>query len=284
VPKFEIGSAAIHYEDIGTGDPIILLHSSAMSGQQWRSLVDQLSDRHRCLVPDLYGYGQSPSWPGPGPLDLDDEAEIVAGMLAVAGAPAHLVGHSYGGAVALQVAARTGGRLLRSLLMFEPVAFQLLADRGGADTGLYDEIHGLATRVTQAVGSGDPNGGMEIFVDYWNGVGTWEALQDAARDELVRRAGKIVIDFAAIFGCRTPSENYANLDIPVHILAGDRSTEPARRTVEIVAQIIPKATVETIAGVGHMAPVADRSVVNERIIERLQQTAGFDRPADITGK
>ena len=120
MPQLRIGTAALHYEDEGDGEPVILIHSTAMSGKQWRSLRGLLAANHRVLVPDLYGYGKSDVWPGRGPLTMAAEIEIIALMAELAGGPAHLVAHSYGGAVALHAAKERVGDFL-SLSAYEPV-------------------------------------------------------------------------------------------------------------------------------------------------------------------
>src|SRR5262245_40305747 len=109
-------------------EPVVLLHSSGASGAQWRTLAEQLGERYHVVAPDLYGYGASAPWPGHGPFSLAHEAEIVHALLDRLGERVHLVGHSYGGAVALHVA-RLHSERLRSLALIEPVAFHLLHER-----------------------------------------------------------------------------------------------------------------------------------------------------------
>src|SRR5262245_39392119 len=126
MPAIDVRGARIEYLDQGAGEPVILLHSSAGSSAQWRELAAMLSGRYRVLAPDLYGYGGSPM-PPDGAFTLAHEAEIVRALLQRAGGAAHLVGHSYGGAVALHVALRYGASVL-SLALIEPVAFHLLRE------------------------------------------------------------------------------------------------------------------------------------------------------------
>src|SRR5918996_2078004 len=100
--------------EAGTGVPVVCVHASASSSGQWRPLMERLSGRFRSLAVDLYGYGQSPPWPDERPLALADEVELIEPVLETAGDRLHLVGHSYGGAVALRAALACPTRL-RSL-------------------------------------------------------------------------------------------------------------------------------------------------------------------------
>ena len=87
-----------------TSEPVVLLHCSGSSGAQWRSLAAQLDARHQVLMPDLIGYGASASWGGSGTFCLAEETAPVRSILGRLNEPVHLVGHSYGGAVALHLA------------------------------------------------------------------------------------------------------------------------------------------------------------------------------------
>ena len=81
MPRIRVGEAAIACRESGRGAPVVLLHSSASSGQ-WRALAERLEGRFRVLAPDLHGHGGSDPWPGPAAPTLDDEAAIVVLVLA----------------------------------------------------------------------------------------------------------------------------------------------------------------------------------------------------------
>src|SRR5262245_10636432 len=126
MPTIDINGARVAYTAAGAGETVLLLHSSAASGGQWRSLAQRLQTRYRVIAPDLHGYGQSDQAPLPAEPGLADAAALVEAVLArEAAGRIHLVGHSYGGAVALRFAADRAERLL-SLTLIEPVSFHLL--------------------------------------------------------------------------------------------------------------------------------------------------------------
>jgi pimeloyl-ACP methyl ester carboxylesterase len=93
-----------HFREAGTGQGLVCVHSSASSSGQWRALMDRLSDGFRVIAVDLYGYGKSPAWPEGCRMYLDDEISLLEPAFRSAGDPFHLVGHSYGGAIALKAA------------------------------------------------------------------------------------------------------------------------------------------------------------------------------------
>jgi pimeloyl-ACP methyl ester carboxylesterase len=245
-------------------EKVILLHSSASSAAQWRALAAELSGRYRVIAPDLYGYGATPNWPGREAFSLAHEAEIVHALIGDAGEPAHLVGHSYGGAVALHVA-RVRGERVRSLTVIEPVAFHLLAERS--------EINSVAEGVARAIACGDYFGGCRSFVDYWSGPGSWDALPAATRGALAPRLAKVALDFHAAFGEPAGVDDFRLMAVPTLLVQGARSPQPTRRICELLAGVLPDAWVKTIDGAGHMAPLTHRDAVNAVITAHLESNS-----------
>jgi pimeloyl-ACP methyl ester carboxylesterase len=98
----------------------VLVHGSLTWGTATFTSQRPLADRYHLLVPDRFGYGDSPDAVGDYPSDYRQDAAGVADLL---GAGAHLVGHSYGGVVALLAAAEQPDRV-RSLTLIEPAAHQ----------------------------------------------------------------------------------------------------------------------------------------------------------------
>ena len=117
------------FREQGTGAGVVCLHSNASSSGQWRTLTDLLSNRFTVIAVDGYGAGKSPQWPVGPALRLEDEVRLLDPALNRAGDRFHLVGHSYGAAVAVKAALMQPQRV-RSLVLYEPTLFHLVA---GAD-------------------------------------------------------------------------------------------------------------------------------------------------------
>jgi len=106
--------------------PIVLcVHASASSGRQWDALAARLRGRADVVAPDLHDHGDGPSAPQGEEDLLALDAGLIERVLRDLPGAVHLVGHSYGGAVALCAARRCPGRI-RSLVVFEPAWFGLL--------------------------------------------------------------------------------------------------------------------------------------------------------------
>jgi pimeloyl-ACP methyl ester carboxylesterase len=106
LPGFEERFAeGLRYLVAGEGEPLVLVHGLGGAASNWIALAPLLLPGRRLLVPELPGHGGSR--PLPGKPALDAYAENL-GLLVdrEAAAPANLVGHSFGGAVALRLAIR----------------------------------------------------------------------------------------------------------------------------------------------------------------------------------
>jgi len=281
MPSIEIGGARVAYADAGSGETVLLLHSSASAGAQWRSLTETLQARCRILAPDLYGYGETDPWPGRGPLRLAEEAALADAVLAQSRGPIHLVGHSYGGAVALRFALQQAERL-RSLTLIEPVAFHLLrgAPADAADRRLFLAVAAVAAVVSEATATGDYRGGMARFVNYWNGAGAWSRTKPELQAALARRTPKVALDFWATMTESTPRAAYRRIAVPTLVLRGAESPLPTRRIAELIADALPNARLQTIDGAGHMLPLTHREAVDAAVAEHLFRVmADRQRPA-----
>ena len=106
-----VDGIAVRYRETGSGAPVVLLHGGGSSGAQWRRVCEILKDRYRMITANQFGHGGTEPWPGP-PERLSHEAEatLVRAVISKVGGSVHLVGHSYGGGVALRLASRARSR------------------------------------------------------------------------------------------------------------------------------------------------------------------------------
>jgi len=265
MPAFDVNGITASYAEAGSGEPVVLLHGSAGSDAHWRGLFDRLAERFQLFAPNLHGYGETDPWPGERALSIADEAALAEALIDRIGTPVHLVGHSYGGAVALRVAHDRPERISR-LTLVEPAAFYLLRQGWPSERALFREIAGVATAVSEAVVSGNYRGGMRHFVDYWNGAGAFDGLKPEVQSWLSGQLVKIASEFHAVLSETAVIEDLSAIDTPTSVLRGSRSPGPVRAIAEILSDALPNITLATVSDAGHMLPLTHPESVSAAVI------------------
>lgn len=233
--------------------PLWFLHCSGSGPRQWRALLGQLPAGVRSVTPALLGYESSAGWHNASrALTLADEARALEPLLDAEPDGVHLVGHSYGGAVALELALRRPAQV-RSLTLYEPVRFALLRSDDTRDD--WRAITAVGRGIVALAGSGEVEAAARVFVDYWSGVGSWEALPPHARKGIQLRMPKVCAEFEALFDDRTPLAACGALRMPLRLLVGGRSPRPAQRVVDRLARLCPHAETVRLPELGHMGPI-----------------------------
>jgi pimeloyl-ACP methyl ester carboxylesterase len=249
-------------DKVDPGAVLLALHSSASSGRQWAAYRALLPEDITLHTPDLLGCEAGAVWPTGAAVTLQDEAQRIVDHWPDAPGGVHLIGHSYGGAVALQIALLWPERL-RSLTLYEPVRFALLRNDG--DGALWRDIVSTAQHVRELAQTQGLRAAAEAFVDYWSGSGTWLRLPAKQQEGIAARMPKVSAEFGALFNDTLPLEAYGRLAMPLRLLHGSRSPRPARRVLELLAAACPAATTVGLDGLGHMGPLENPARVAPRL-------------------
>ena len=271
----------VSFQMEGNGRAVVMLHSSMSSKSQWRALMQSLQGRYRVIAIDLLGYGESPPPRRKSDYRLADEArhvERILNRVLLPNEPYHLVGHSYGAAVALCLA-QCSPRKLASLTLFEPVAAYLLPPN---DPGRV-EFEALGEQVRHCAAAGDAAGGAAPFVDYWAGAGSFAALSEVKQRAFATQLPKVLMEFGAIALERRVTGWLGNIAAPVHILFGRRSPMAPRRIVATLAAHIAHADCTEVAA-GHMAPITHAELVNPLIAQFIADAEKQTRQRGATAQ
>jgi pimeloyl-ACP methyl ester carboxylesterase len=261
---------------------VIALHCSLSSGNQWASLAEHLAGKHRFFAPDISGYGSNPG-PFELPSTLAEEAALLVKALGDATGPIHLVGHSYGGAVAFKIATDSplAGRV-RSLTLIEPVLPTILMENG-ADRRLYDHFVHVAHTVYEDLWNGLAWEAIEKFRAFWKGSAPSEEPSSKAIVRMVQHADKLAFDFTSIIAERDVTAAAAAIRVPTLLLSGGLSPYLTQRVVWRLASAIAGAETKHLPAAGHMLPISHASAVNPLIaqhIARADELAGLSLALD----
>lgn len=267
-------SPRLSWSEQGSGPAVVLLHSSLGSKTQWRGLAERLARSHRTLAIDLLGYGDAPA---PGDCDgfsLDVEVERVLALVAQRLRPGErfqLVGHSYGGGVALRLA-QTVPQRVASLALFEPTAFHLVGDEDPAIA----EVRAVADSLVPTDDADALTRQAERFIDFWNGAGSFAALPEARRAVFVRQMPKVRYDFRALLDDPQRAPALARLRVPTCLIVGSASPACARRVAAVLEDVLPVVQVHHVP-TGHMGPVTHPDLVNPFFEAWLRRPEAYPR-------
>ena len=256
-------------EELGAGAPVVFLHSSGLSGRQFKRLATTLADRgFRTILPDLGGHGKSPAIAFPAPFSITDDVDAIAALLRAQSTSVHLVGHSYGALAALHVALRMPDKI-RSMALFEPVAFGML------DPNVHREACAELERAAGTWGTSDADhdAWLQKFVDYWGGQGAWQSQKEEARAEFRRVGWAVHEGVRSLLEDRTPLSSYAAIEAPMTLMTAERSPLAARTVVELLGASRKNAHVVRFANAGHMAPLTHAAEVNAVIVDAITSAA-----------
>ena len=252
------------YRETGSGPAVVCIHANASTSTQWRGLMELLAPTHRVIAPDNYGAGKSPDWHSSTHIALQDEVDFLEPVLALSDEPFTLIGHSYGGAVALR-AALANPKRVRALVLYEPTLFAVI-DPASMSARERAKIQSVVDHAGLAVERGDTHAAAQFFLDYWMGDGAWQRTPDDRKGPIaasmvnVRRWGHaLTTDDASLAAFRS-------LDMPVLYMVGGHSPASAHAVADHLIQVLPNARIHEFPVLGHMGPVTHPDAVNDVIV------------------
>jgi pimeloyl-ACP methyl ester carboxylesterase len=196
---------------------VILCHSTGMGSMQWARIARGLAPR-RCVMPDWLGYGKSDTV-SDGAKDWTIDLDALLALIDAEESPVDLVGHSYGGFLALRAALRRPDRV-RRLVVHEPVVWETLRTAGDRDH-------------------------HEAF----------EALPPSRADVWRNNSAVISAEVHCLIDDETPYTAWAALNMPVLVTVGTATTPIEAHVCDVLQRAIPGAALTSVPG-GHMAPVS----------------------------
>lgn len=255
----------VAYLDKGKGPAVIIGHCSSASHKEWLPLIEKLVPDWHVFAPDFIGYGQSEAWPEDKVFSGQADVNVLLQLAKKVKRPVHMVGHSYGAALAL-VAARELGPKVQSLVLVEPVAFNLLHVERRPE---WSEVEQLGVAVLTAVERGDDRSAAAAFMRYWLGRFRWWLSPERFKEAITATIRKVALEFMIAIDAQTRLSDYREVAAPTLLIVGSKTRPPARAVVDMLSTTLPNATVEVLKGAGHMSPFTHPSELNRLILDYL---------------
>ncbi|MGI8306680.1 alpha/beta fold hydrolase [Saccharopolyspora hattusasensis] len=261
--QYESPHGTVRWASLGRGDPVVLLHGTPFSSYVWRDVAGVLSARHQVFVWDMPGYGRSEKRDGQD-VSLAAQQEVFTGLLRHWGLRAPpVVAHDFGGAVALRSTLLDGVRYGR-LALVDAVSvrpwgsdfFRLVQENSEVFAALPPNLHEALVRtyIATAVHRELRGEVLDALVAPW--------LGEAGQPAFYRQIGQADERFT-----REVEDRYAEVGCPVVIAWGDHDTWLPPDRAKNLAQRIPHADLNWIAGAGHLVqednPAACATLIND---------------------
>lgn len=244
----------LYYQEEGSGRPLLLIHGFGASTFTWRRVAPDLARDHRVIAVDLKGFGQSDK-PFDSHYSIYDQAELLAQLIEEKDLrDLTLVGHSYGGGIALLLALEADGRLqgrLSRLVLLDsiaypqniPVFFRMLDVPVVSQFGIRMVPPSVQTRVALRIAYFDDSKIAAEDVEAYAAP-----LKTAAgKHAIIHSARQIIPEDIA-----TLSERYKTMELPTLILWCDHDRIVPLEVGLKLRRTLPNSTIRLVEDCGHM--------------------------------
>lgn len=254
-------SITLSTAEAGQGLALVFLHGFPLSRGAWQKQIDAFASSHRVIVPDLRGFGDSETEPGPATMS-QYAADVHALLRRLSAGPAVLVGHSMGGYVALAFA-RQFPEMLRGLV--------LVGTKAGPDTA---EAAAGRRETAEKVRTG----GVQVVIDTMAPKMLAAGNQDSRLVEQVRSfmaPSKPAGVIGALLGmAERPDATalLAQVTVPTLVVTGADDTLIPPSESEKMARAIRGAQLVVIPRAGHLVAFEQPELFNHALREWLNQS------------
>jgi pimeloyl-ACP methyl ester carboxylesterase len=273
----EVDGQLIAYRTAGSGPPLVLLHGGLVDSRAWQREIDALSDEFQVIAWDAPGCGRS-SDPRPD-ITLDDYADVVAGLIdTLELGRVHLLGHSFGGGLALAVYKRHA-HLLRSMILVSAYA-------GWAGSLSPEEV---AQRRQRAVRNArrPPREWVDEFLATLFDGSTPRHLVEQTRGIMLDTRPEGMLPMLNAFAEADLTDVLGSVSIPTLLLYGEKDQRSPRPVADALSSSIPTSRLVFVATAGHDVNVEAPGVFDDEVrsfLHEIEIEAGRDRepPAGTT--
>ena len=243
--------------DTGQGPPILFVHGFPLDHTMWRQQIAELSRDHRCIAPDLRGFGQSSVTAGT--VSMDQFADDLAALLDALGVtePVVLCGLSMGGYIAWSFVRRHATRL-RALVLCDTRAVPDSPEAVANRLKLAEDVVRLGPELVA-------NAMLpRLFAPNTTALSP-ETTNELRRVILATNPQGIAAASRGMAERGDARPLLATIDCPTLVIVGEHDVISPPAEMRDIAAAIPSAMFRQIPRAGHMAPLEKPSVVNDAL-------------------
>jgi len=268
--RLKIGEVELAYTDQGVGDPIVFIHGSWDDHHSWDRVAQRLCLDYRAVTYDRRGHSASTDTPGQGHLseDVQDTLDLMKELNL---GPAHIIGHSYGANIAIELAI-TAPQSTLSLFVHEPPVFSLLSGNDELDS-LKKESAGLMKETAKMILQGEIEKGARLFIEEVAfGKNSWDKIfNECGRHTILSHADtwldqsrdpeRLAIDVTGL-------KKYPN---KMTFSTGTESFSTYKEVTKKIAELLPDANIATIEGGAHGSHISHPALIAKALHTHLNE-------------
>ena len=260
----EVAGARLHYEQAGSGPPLVLLHGFTLDARMWDAQVSELSRHYRGIRYDLRGFGRS-SLPGTAPYSHTDDLHGLLDYLGI-DRPVAVVGLSMGGDVATRFALEYPNEV-RALILADAMV----------------EGHQWSARWSETVGpvwQGARRESVAVARARWL---AHDGLFGPAREnpDVAAQVARMIEGYSGWHWVNRDPQRRSEVPMPDRldqiraptlVVVGERDCDDFQAQADMLARGIPDASKVVLPGIGHMANMEDSAAFNRLVLAFLAGT------------
>jgi pimeloyl-ACP methyl ester carboxylesterase len=252
VPTVHANGIGLYYEELGSGIPILCIHGTSGSALVWANDAREIAKHGRAIIYDRRGSFRSDRPEPYETTDVRDHADDSAALLdALSATPAVVIGRSYGGQVALDLARRFPLKVT-ALALLEPAMFSLVPEAMAWGKRFAEKVLKAGARDVSSV--------AEVLLRATVGDEVWESFPPELKEMFVGNGPAILAEVKGRTSDLDVTE-LARINHPTLIVSSKDSPEPFRRSDQVLAEALPNAETALVEG-GHFISPAGPAVMD----------------------
>lgn len=245
-----VNGVSLYYEEHGFGEPILCIHGTSSSAAVWGDALEQLAKHGRTIAYDRRGCFRSER-PKPYVTNVHQHADDAAALIeALGAAPAIVIGRSYGGETAIDLALRYPDRV-RALALLEAAVLSLSDEAARWAAGLEERVFAAAETDMSTV--------AETFLCGVLGDEAWEGFPEPAKRMFTGNGPAIVAELRGGV-LEVGAAELGTIVQPTLLVAGKDSPPAFAEVTNLMAEAMSSARVEWVDG-GHLINPAHPAVL-----------------------